>query len=73
MPSLEVPLKLLLFIDKRPSSTEQVRQIRQHVEMLASDIALVLEVIDVSEQPYLAEHFKLVVTPTLIKVSAAGR
>ncbi|MEM7066866.1 MAG: histidine kinase, partial [Cyanobacteria bacterium P01_B01_bin.77] len=47
--------------------------IRQHVEMLASDIALVLEVIDVSEQPYLAEHFKLVVTPTLIKVSAAGR
>ncbi|NEQ50383.1 MAG: histidine kinase [Leptolyngbya sp. SIO3F4] len=73
MPSLEVPLKLLLFIDKRPSSAEQVRQIRHHVEALESDIAPVLEVIDVSEQPYLAEHFRLVVTPTLIKVSAGGR
>lgn len=73
MPSLEVPLKLLLFIDKRPSSAEQVRQIRQHVEMLEGEIAPVLEVIDVSEQPYLAEHFKLVVTPTLIKISAVGR
>ncbi|MBT9310805.1 histidine kinase [Leptothoe kymatousa] len=73
MPSLEVPLKLLLFIDKRPSSVEQVRQIRQHVEGLEGEIDPVLEVVDVSEQPYLAEHFKLVVTPTLIKVSAAGR
>ncbi|MEM1240748.1 MAG: histidine kinase [Cyanobacteria bacterium P01_H01_bin.26] len=73
MPSLEVPLKLLLFIDKRPSSAEQVRQIRQHIEGLESDIPPVLEVVDVSEQPYLAEHFRLVVTPTLIKISAAGR
>ncbi len=73
MPFIEVPLKLLLFIDKRPSSAEQVRQIRQHVDGLESNIAPVLEVIDVSEQPYLAEHFKLVVTPTLIKISAVGR
>ena len=73
MPPLEVPLKLLLFIDRRPSSAEQVRQIRQHVEGLESDISPVLEVVDVSEQPYLAEHFRLVVTPTLIKISAAGR
>ncbi|MEM9482247.1 MAG: histidine kinase [Cyanobacteria bacterium P01_F01_bin.116] len=73
MPSLEVPLKLLLFIDKRPSSTEQVRQIRQHIESLESHISPVLEVIDVSEQPYLAEHFRLVVTPTLIKISSVGR
>ncbi|ESA35347.1 histidine kinase [Leptolyngbya sp. Heron Island J] len=73
MPSLEVPLKLLLFIDKRPSSAEQVRQIRQHIEGLESVIAPVLEVIDVSEQPYLAEHFRLVITPTLIKISEAGR
>ncbi|MGD1858197.1 MAG: histidine kinase [Leptolyngbyaceae cyanobacterium] len=73
MPPLEVPLKLLLFIDRRPSSAEQGRQIRQHVEGLESDISPVLEVVDVSEQPYLAEHFRLVVTPTLIKISAAGR
>lgn len=73
MPSPEVPLKLLLFIDKRPSSAEQVRQIRQHVEDLEGSTTPALEIIDVSEQPYLAEHFRLVVTPTLIKVSAAGR
>lgn len=73
MPSLEVPLKLLLFIDKRPSSAEQVRQIRHHVEGLGGEVVPVLEVIDVSEQPYLAEHFRLVVTPTLIKISTAGR
>ncbi len=73
MPSLEVPLKLLLFIDKRPSSAEQVRQIRQHVEELESENAPVLEIVDVTEQPYLAEHFRLVVTPTLIKISAVGR
>ena len=73
MPPLEVPLKLLLFIDKRPSSAEQVRKIRHHIDTLESKHPPVLEVIDVSEQPYLAEHFKLVVTPTLIKVSAAGR
>ena len=73
MPFLEVPLKLLLFIDKRPSSAEQVRQIRQHIEALEATTIPVLEVIDVSEQPYLAEHFKLVITPTLIKISAVGR
>ncbi|MEA5465089.1 histidine kinase [Leptothoe sp. PORK10 BA2] len=73
MPSLEVPLKLLLFIDKRPSSAEQVRQIREHVEGLEGETAPVLEIVDVTEQPYLAEHFRLVITPTLIKISAVGR
>ena len=29
-----------------------------------------LEIVDVTNQPYLAEHFKLVATPALIKVSA---
>ncbi len=67
------PLKLLLFIDKRPSSAEQIRQIRHHVESLGDATSPSLEVIDVSEQPYLAEHFRLVVTPTLIKISTAGR
>ncbi|MEO1400079.1 MAG: histidine kinase [Cyanobacteria bacterium J06635_1] len=65
----EVALKLLLFIDKRPSLTEQVQQIRQHLEQLQGEVPVRLEIIDVSEQPYLAEHFKLVATPALIRVS----
>lgn len=69
----EMPLKLLLFIDKRPSSVNQIRQIRHHLEQLESDKPLSLEVIDVSEQPYMVEHFKLVATPVLIKLSALGR
>ena len=85
--------KLLLFIDKRPNSTEQVRRIRQHLKKLqekeqqgeerqqdttqkslsqspSENLRIGLEIIDVSNQPYLAEHFKLVATPALIKVSA---
>jgi len=62
------PLKLLLFIDKRPSSIEQLRQIRSQFKELKTDYAYDLTVVDVAEQPYLAEHFKLVATPCLIKV-----
>jgi two-component system clock-associated histidine kinase SasA len=68
----EVPLKLLLFIDKRPSVADQIRQIRQHLNQLSGDVPLSLEIVDVSEQPYLAEHFKLVATPALVKISGQG-
>ncbi|MEO0771255.1 MAG: circadian clock KaiB family protein, partial [Cyanobacteria bacterium J06649_4] len=67
-------MKLLLFIDKRPNSTEQVRSIRHQLKTLISADAgsenpIDLEIVDVTNQPYLAEHFKLVATPALIKVS----
>ncbi|MCG8364762.1 MAG: histidine kinase [Pseudanabaenales cyanobacterium] len=65
----EVPLKLLLFIDKRPNSGEQIRQIRHHLKRLQGTYPFRLDVVDVGEQPYLAEHFKLVATPALIKIS----
>lgn len=65
-------LQLLLFVDKRPSSSEKIRQIRSYLrerEANDSDAKCVvdLQVIDVVEQPYLAEHFRLVATPALIK------
>lgn len=74
-PQITVPFKLLLFIDKRPRSSEQIRQIRQHLkELMSLDLMnkhqISLEIVDVTNQPYLAEHFKLVATPALIKVSA---
>jgi len=67
-PNLEAPLQLLLFVDKRPNSREQIRQIRAYLKELDSRFDYDLQVIDVSEQPYLVEHFKLVVTPALIKI-----
>lgn len=64
----EALLQLLLFIDKRPSSRERIRQIREALKDLRTTYPFDLEVIDVSAQPYLAEHFRLVATPALIKL-----
>lgn len=63
-----VPLQILLFVDQRPASREQIRQIRDFLNDRSAECPFELEVIDVGEQPYLAEHFRLVATPTLIKL-----
>ena len=60
-------LQLLLFVDQRPGSSEKIRQIRLHLKALGVTYPFDLQVIDVSEQPHLVEHFKLVATPALIK------
>lgn len=65
--SSEIPLQLLLFVDKRPGSNDKIRQIRLRLKELGKDYPFGLEVIDVGEQPHLVEHFKLVATPALIK------
>lgn len=72
-PNAEAPLQLLLFVDKRPNSREQIRQIRSYLKELDAHFDYDLQVIDVSEQPYLVEHFKLVVTPALIKIHPEPR
>jgi len=64
----EVPLHLLLFIDDRPSLKEDIQQIRNYLHILQADHAFRLQVIEVGEQPYLAELFKVVATPTLVKI-----
>jgi len=65
----KVPLKLLLFIDKRPSSRDHVRQIRQYLKTLEAHFHVSLDVVDVGEHPYLAEHYRLVASPALIKIA----
>ncbi|PZV07209.1 MAG: histidine kinase [Leptolyngbya sp.] len=64
----DYPLQLLLFIDKRPSSREQVQQIRTALKELRRECEFELQIIDVSEQPYLAEYFRLITTPALLKI-----
>ncbi len=64
----EVPLQILLFVDQRPNAKEQIQQIRRFLNDLRANYPFELQVIDVGEQPYLAEHFRLVATPALIKI-----
>lgn len=69
----EVPLQILLFVDQRPASREQIRQIRSFFKEESAKYPFELQVIDVGEQPYLAEHFRLIATPTLIKLHPEPR
>jgi two-component system clock-associated histidine kinase SasA len=64
----EASLQLLLFVDERPSARKQIQQVRHCLESLKTDYPFELQVVDVGQQPYLAEHFKLVATPALIKI-----
>ncbi|MGB3496305.1 MAG: histidine kinase [Elainellaceae cyanobacterium] len=64
----ESSIHLLLFVDKRPSARENTRQIRQYLNQKSDTHTCELRVIDIVEQPYLAEHFRLVATPALIKI-----
>ncbi len=69
----DTPLQLLLFVDKRPSSKERIRQVRGALKELREECDFELQIIDVSEQPYLAEYFRLIATPTLIKIHPEPR
>ncbi|AFZ33083.1 histidine kinase [Gloeocapsa sp. PCC 7428] len=62
------PLQLLLFVDERSGSQQQIQQIYHYLKELQEEYAFELQSIDVGEQPYFAEHFKLVATPALIKI-----
>lgn len=69
----EAVLQLLLFVDERLSSRKHIQRIRNYLKTLRIDYPFELMVVDVGEQPYLAEHFKLVATPALIKIHPKPR
>ncbi|MUG97044.1 histidine kinase [Scytonema sp. UIC 10036] len=69
----EAPLQLLLFVDGRPKSRQQVQRILSFLEELQADYKFELQIVDVGQKPYLAEHFKLVATPALIKIHPEPR
>ncbi len=62
-------LQLLLFVDRRPGTREQIRQIRTLLRQLQQNASFDLKVIDVIEYPYLAERFRIVATPSLVKIA----
>ena len=66
-------LQLLLFVDRRSSSKEQVREIEVYLQSLRSDYAFKLDVVEIEKQPQLVEFFKLVATPALVKMAPAPK
>ena len=69
----EASLQLLLFVDERLSSQKDIQQISSYLENLRAEYPFELMIVDVGEHPYLAEHFKLVATPSLIKIHPKPR
>lgn len=63
-----IALQLLLFVDERPSSQEQVRQIGNYLQNLQVGYPFEFQTIEVAEQPDLVEYFRLVATPSLVKI-----
>ncbi|MGI0479766.1 histidine kinase [Geminocystis sp. CENA526] len=62
-------LQLLLFVDNRHSSQKNIEQIKNYLHSLTVDYDFQLEVLEISKNPHLVEHFKLVATPALVKVN----
>jgi two-component system, OmpR family, clock-associated histidine kinase SasA len=73
LPSPDSSLQLLLFVDQRPASRDHIRQIRTLLAELSQSDPYELQIVDVAEQPYLAEHFRLITTPALIKIAPEPR
>lgn len=69
----EALLQLLLFVDERSSSRKNIQQIHSYLDSLRVDYPFELTVVDVGERPDLAEHYRLVATPALIKIHPLPR
>jgi two-component system clock-associated histidine kinase SasA len=61
-------LQFLLFVDERPNSQENVKVICSYLEQVRDNLPFELQVLDIHEHPHLVEHFRLVATPSLVKV-----
>jgi two-component system clock-associated histidine kinase SasA len=61
-------LQLLLFVDERPTSQENIQRIRTYLQNLKAEHPFKLEIIEIGKQPHLVEHYKLVATPALVKI-----
>jgi len=65
---VEALLQFLLFIDERPNSREYAQRISDSLQHLSRDHTYDLQIVEVSQRPDLVEHFRLVATPSLVKL-----
>lgn len=61
-------LQLLLFVDDRPAAQKQIAQIKNYLHSQSLNRGCDLKIIDIREQPHLVEYFRLVATPSLVKI-----
>jgi two-component system clock-associated histidine kinase SasA len=68
----ESTLQLLLFIDDRPKSRDLVKEVEEFLQQ-EKNFPSELQIINVANQPQLAELFKVVMSPALLKLSPLPR
>jgi two-component system, OmpR family, clock-associated histidine kinase SasA len=61
-------LQLLLFLDERATSYIYNQEIRDKLAVLNAEDAFELQIVDVGKQPDLAEHYRVIATPALLKL-----
>jgi two-component system, OmpR family, clock-associated histidine kinase SasA len=61
-------LQLLLFLDERMASHIQNQEIRDRLAILNAEESFELQIVDVGKQPDLAEHYRVIATPALVKL-----
>lgn len=66
-------MQLLLFVDERSRSQEPTRRIHNYLLGLQQEYPFGFQVIGVERQPHLVEHYRLVATPSLVRVSPQPR
>ena len=64
----EAVLQLLMFVDQISMAAEQIQQVKGYLESVEADFPFDLRILEVGQHPELAEYFKLVVTPALVKI-----
>lgn len=69
----ESTLQLLLFIDDRPKAKDLVKEVENFLQREGDYCRSELKIINVASQPQLAELFKVVMSPALVKLSPSPR
>jgi two-component system, OmpR family, clock-associated histidine kinase SasA len=68
---LSSSVQLILFVDDRSRGTKEYQATIDYLSQAGIEYSL--KIVNVTEQPDLAEYFKLMATPTLVKLSPAPR
>ncbi len=66
-------LQLLLFLDERMTSYIHNQEIRDKLAILNVEDSFELQVVDVGKQPDLAEYYRVIATPALLKLHPKPR
>ncbi|MEO0800872.1 MAG: histidine kinase [Cyanobacteria bacterium J06642_2] len=69
LPDTQPALKLSIFVDRQISHVDLLQSIQAHIRELDSEFPTHVDINEVGDCPYLAEHYKLVVTPALVKAA----